>query len=88
MLVYKVMITQGDQVLGDVKVELTRDQFCAVTQGGCALWPEIYQAFECEQPDLRADAVLDPNTYQWLKDLPDSSIDQYYPSIAKEPGYW
>lgn len=88
MLVYKVLIAKGNIELGDVKVDLTRQQFAAVTQGGCDLWPEIQQEFSCPDLDLRAVAVLDPESNQWLSNLDSDAVDQYWPSIARELGFW
>lgn len=89
MTVYKILITNSTDELGDTKVPMTLEQFQAVTApGGCALWPELDQAFSCPQPDLVACAVWHPEQQEWIRDISAESAASLYPACAGEPGFW
>lgn len=89
MLVYKILISNSQEPIGDTKIAMTRDQFIAVTaDGGCELWSELDQQFSCNQPDLRATAVWSSLQESWLQNLTAEQAQALYESCAREPGFW
>jgi len=88
MLVYKILIENTTQALGDTKVPMTLAQFSAVTSGGTDLWSELNSAFSCADTDLRATAVWNSATESWLRDCSDSTATELYETCARETGFW
>jgi hypothetical protein len=89
MTVYKILICNATDELGDTKVPMTLAQFQAVTApGGCALWPELAEAFSCPQPDLVARAVWQPELMDWVQNLDSEQAAELYPVCGGEPGFW